>query len=156
MRACRMSLPHRPLYYFIADLIVAEGNFGKKKHKNQGRFTFTNTDPELIKLVYTFLIKSLKIPSDKIYIYITYNTEVTDLDQNQIKDFWKKTLGINEEKIRIYPYRRKVKQIRKRNNYGICQIRINDKKLRRKIENFIKEIITNVKLAVGEGHIESP
>ncbi len=156
MRACRMSLPHRPLHYFVAGLIVAEGSFGKKKYKNPGRFTFTNTDPELIKLVYTFLIKYLKIPPDKIFIYITYNTEITDLNQHQIKDFWKKTLGINEEKIRIYPYRRKVKQIRKRNNYGICQIRINDKVSRRKIENFIKDITTKLKMAVGEGHIESP
>ncbi len=152
-----MPLPHRPFYYFIAGLILAEGSFGKKEHKNQGRFTFTNTDPKLIKLVYNFLVNHLKIPPNKISIYITYNTEITQLKPEDIKQFWKQTLGINEEKIKIYPYKRKIKQIRKRAPYGICQIRINDKKIRTKIETFINTITTNLLLdAVGEGHTESP
>ncbi len=156
MRACRMSLPHRPLHYFIAGLIVAEGSFGKKKYKNPGRFTFTNTDPKLIKLVYIFLTEYLKIPSHKIFIYITYNCEISNLNHEQVKEFWRKTLGITEERIKIYPYYRKVKQVRKRSKYGICQIRINDKVARRKIENFINNILFNLRVAVGEGHIESP
>ena len=158
MRACRMSLPRRlpPLHYFIAGLIVAEGSFGKKSHRNPGRFTFTNTDPKLIKLVYDFLVKHLKVPPEKISIYITYNIEVSKLTPEYIKHYWGNLLRIPENKIKIYPYRRKVKQIRKKAAYGICRLRINDIEIKSKIETFINTIISNLNQATGEGHTESP
>ncbi len=144
MRACRMSLPHSPLHYFVAGLLVSEGSFGKKEHKNQGRFTFTNTDPKLIKIVYNFLTKELNIPKHQIKIYITYNQEITTIPEETLKEYWIKTLKAPPETIKIYPYKRKVKQIRKRAKYGICQIRINNIKTRRKIENFIRETLIEI------------
>jgi len=149
MRACRMPLPRRPLHYFIAGLIVAEGSFGKEEYRNTGRFTFTNTDPTLIKLVYRFLVDELKIPQNKIYLYITYNTELSKISREDIKEFWHKTIGVNPNYIKIYPYKRKVKQVRQRAHYGICQIRINDKNIRRKIETFINTIKTNIVCDLG-------
>ncbi len=152
-----MPLPHRNLlYYFVAGLIVAEGGFGKREHRNPGRFTFTNTDPELVKIVYYFLVKELGFPQDKIYIYITFNTEITSLSLDQIKEFWRELLGVDEKMIRVYPYHRRIKQIRRRSIYGICQIRVNDMELRKRVENFISSVLSNLRAVVGEGHIESP
>ncbi len=153
-----MPSSHRlsTLHYFVAGLILAEGSFGKKTHRNTGRFTFTNTSPELIKLVYDFLLKQLEIPSDKIRIYVTYNIEVSPLPPDTVKRYWQNLLGISEEKVKVYPYKRKVKQVRRRALYGICQIRINDKEVRRKIEMFISTITNNLVTVVGGGHTESP
>jgi len=152
-----MPLPYSPLHYFIAGLLVSEGSFGKKKHRNPGRFTFTNTDPKLVKIVYDFLVKELNIPKNLIKIYITYNQEITSIPKKTLKEYWIKTLNAPQETIKIYPYKRKVKQIRKRAKYGICQIRINNIKTRKKIENFIKETLTKLQQqGVGEGHRESP
>ena len=158
MRACRMSLPRHfsSLHYFVAGLIVAEGSFGKKSHRNTGRFTFTNTNLEIIKLVYDFLIKNLEIPPEKISIYITYNLEISKFTSEHIKQHWKNLLKVSEDKIKIYPYRRKVKQNRKRTAHGRCQLRINDVEIKSKIETFINTIMNNINQVAGEGHIESP
>jgi len=101
-----MPLPYSPLHYFIAGLLVSEGSFGKKKYKNPGRFTFTNTDPKLVKIVYDFLVKELNIPKNLIKIYITYNQEITSIPKKTLKEYWIKTLNAPQETIKIYPYKR--------------------------------------------------
>ncbi|MEM0027173.1 MAG: hypothetical protein QXT53_06440 [Ignisphaera sp.] len=73
-------------------------------------------------------------------------------------EFWHRKIGVDYDHIKIYPYRRKVKKIRRRNIFGICQIRINDKDIRSKIETFISAVRKNLDLEnkAGRGHIESP
>ena len=156
MRACRMSLPRRFLHYFIAGLLVAEGSFGKREHRNPGRFTFTNTNSLFIKLVFNFLTKELGIPEETVSIYITYNKRIADIEPQELIEYWSKELNIKPEKIKIYPYTREVKKLRTRAKHGICQIRINDKKARNKIENFINSTLQQIITAAGEGHTESP
>lgn len=94
--------------------------------KNKNTLRFTNTDHNMLSLFLRFLIESLHVPKNQIYINIQYHEGNEDI----IKDFWNQKLGLEIQSLRLikprgggkknrYPFGIITIQVRKSTKY--CQ-----------------------------------
>ena len=102
--------------------------------------SFSNSDPEMIKIFMIYLRKILGIPENKIkpgiHIYPNLNPE-------KVKKFWSSITKLPKEKFYIFQnVSRASKFIRPKNflPYGTLNIRVNDRRLFNKIKGYIAGI----------------
>lgn len=110
--------------------------------------SFTNSDPEMIKVFLRFLREICEVPESKIQAHlriykhlseaevIKYWKEITSINQNNFK---KSYCGISKSSQNKKPYNRL--------QYGTIQIRVNDTNLFHKITGWIEGIKENAAVA---------
>lgn len=115
-----------PRFAFVLGLICGEGA-NKLGKSNYRRFTFTNKDPELIKIVLNELdrnkILNIKnLPDKSFYIHHTKKEE------KDVVVFWSKMLGFDKNKFNFIKYKIQSSE------YGVCHFYLSDVLLRRVID----------------------
>lgn len=117
---------------FLAGLMLYWGE-GDKVIKN-GKVRIANTDPEIIKIFYSFLKNTLLFPLEKIYIKLIIYPE---LNRQNIEKFWSKVLNIP-----LSQFKKTVvikgKHPDKRLSYGIAYVEVISRELKEKIFTWIK------------------
>lgn len=116
---------------FLAGVMLYWGE-GEKQAK-YSTVTFRNSDPEMIKLFYFFLTKTLKISSDKITAWLLLYPDLVDSVQ---KNFWSKMTGISIENFRKSAYI-KGKSPKRRLSYGVCTVSIHSRALKERMLKWI-------------------
>ncbi len=122
------SGPHKYFSSLLAMLYWAEGN------KND--FTFTNTDPEMIKNYISILGKCFLIDTERLSVIIRY---FTGMDKRKCLEYWSSVTKISPEKINMY-YNDGGK--RGRSPYGICRITVKKGGYLFKVVQFLIKIIS--------------
>jgi hypothetical protein len=98
---------------------------GEKKIKYP-YIKFANNNPEIIKIFYLFLIKVLKISSDKISVYLLI---YPDLVESVQKKLWSQTTGIPIDRFKKSIYMKK-QHPTKRTSYGVCYVTVQSRALK--------------------------
>ncbi len=121
---------------FLALLYWGEGS------KTRRRFSFINSDPEMISVYLSLLRLSFNIKEEKLSAWLHLHDYH---DREKMIKFWSKITGIDKKRINIY--NKKNSGIRKKNGYkGCINIRYGDYKLFDEtmliIERFIRQFKT--------------
>lgn len=101
--------------------------------------SLNNTDPSMVKFTLFWLTKGLKVPKEKIKIYVHL---YSDMDTNQILRFWSNELQIPLSQFGK-PYIKKSKKaeiLQKGFSYGTCGLYVTDVRLKEKVIMGIKVI----------------
>lgn len=125
-----VNLKDDPL--FLAGIMLYWGE-GEKTHVSH-RVRLANSDPEIIRIFYLFLIKVLKIPHDKIAAWLLLYPDLIDSVQ---KNFWSKATGIpiKQFKKSIYIQGRHPK---KRLSYGVCTVIVGSRALKERMLKWLE------------------
>lgn len=105
---------------------------GDKNLKN-GIVRVSNTDHRMLRIFTLFLLKTCKIKSEKIKVWLLL---YPDLDKNECKNFWSKKLHLSADHF-VKPYYIKGREKRKRVNYGVCSVQVYSRELKEKILEWI-------------------
>ena len=122
-----------PQFTLAAGLIKGEGSnsLGKSSYR---RFTFTNSNPEIINFVLSELEKKdlfrKKLLIDK-SIHLIHTTK----KEKEVIKYWSKRLNLPKSKFKCFDDKMKT------SDYGVCHIYISDVLLRRVIDLIIEKII---------------
>ena len=123
------TLKNDPL--FIAGLMLYWGE-GDKKLEN-GQVALSNSDPQLIRLFYLFLTKTMHISPERITVRLLL---YPDLIERVQKNLWSRAT-----KISLAQFRGSTtiqgRHPTKRNSYGVCLIRTNSRQLKEKIMKWL-------------------
>jgi len=119
------KLKYAPL--FISGIMLYWGE-GDKKLEN-GQVALSNSDPEMIKIFYSFLTHAMRVPIEKIGIRLIL---YPDLIESVQKNLWSKLTKIPISKFTKSTYIQG-RHPTKRNSYGVCLIRVCSRKLKEKI-----------------------
>lgn len=124
------NLKNDPL--FLAGIMLY---WGKGDRVLQNSFVrLGNSDPEMIKIFYLFLIKTLKISPDRISAWLLLYPDLIDSVQ---KNIWSKAtgLGLRQFKKSIYIQGR---HPTKRMSFGVCTIVIHSRALKERILKWLE------------------
>lgn len=125
-----LKLKDDPL--FLAGIMLYWGE-GEKVPK-YGRVRLTNSEPEMIRIFYLFLIKALKISPEKIKAWLLLYPDLIDPVQ---KNFWSKTTGIPISQFSKSTYimgRHPIKRL----SYGVCTVYINSRALKERMLRWLE------------------
>ncbi len=114
-------------------LYWAEGYNSEKNHSA----VFTNTSPEMIKIMMRFLREILAVDNGKIKIMVRID-ERGDIDKAQ--DYWSRIANIpldRFQKPELLKLKEKSKSLERYPN-GLCRVSVYDVTVRRKIDNLIR------------------
>ena len=116
---------------FLASVMVYWGE-GDKAPK-WSLLKLSNTDPLMIRMFYLFLKDVIKVPQDKICVWLLLYPDLVD---NMQKNFWSKAIGIplSQFKKSIYI---KGKHSTKRLSYGVCNIFVSSREYKEKMMTWI-------------------
>ncbi|HEY4520434.1 MAG TPA: hypothetical protein VJJ72_01350 [Candidatus Paceibacterota bacterium] len=114
-------------FLFLAGLMLYWGE-GDKVLRN-GIVRLANSDPNMIKIFYLFLLGPLAVPKEKIFLSLLLYPDLID---NIQKNFWSKSTGISLEQFKKTVYI-KGRHPTKRLSYGVCNINVFSRKLKEKI-----------------------
>lgn len=123
-----LSSPDRYCAGLLSMLYWAEG------HQNNG-LTFTNTNPEMVRLFIELLEKCFGIKKDRLLITIRY---FTGMDRNKCLTHWSKVTGIPKKLIKMYY---NDSQTRGRSPFGMCRLTVKKGSYSHKI---VKALIKNI------------
>ncbi|MCA9363452.1 hypothetical protein KC851_03975 [Candidatus Kaiserbacteria bacterium] len=116
------ELSNRDLTIIAASLFWAEGA------KTGSRFTFINSDPDMILCMYRFVTEVLKIEKSRILVTIQIN-KIHESRIHKVLGFWSSLLGLPRSQFGK-PYYVNVPPKKKYNNhetyYGIARLRVNN------------------------------
>lgn len=119
-----VSLKKDPL--FLAGIMLYWGEGDKTPNSN---IKFANNDPQMVRVFYSFLKKSLLIPEEKVRAYLLL---YPDLNEPMLKSFWNKATGIPLDRfwnsIVI-----KGRHSTKRLSYGVCNVNVSSRELKEKM-----------------------
>lgn len=124
------KLKNDPL--FLAGIMLYWGEGEKQQKSSQVRLG--NSDPEMLKIFYLFLTKSLKIDPDKISAWLLLYPDLADSVQ---KNFWSKTTGISLNRFKKSIYI-KGREPKKRMSYGVCTIVISSRALKERVLKWLE------------------
>lgn len=105
---------------FVAGINIYWGE-GDSKDKNPLRMA--NSDPRMIKVYCEFLKKEMRIPKEKIKVWVLLYPE---LDKENCEIFWQKTCGLGKEnfvKSQVIEGRHKTKRLA----MGVCNVVVNSR-----------------------------
>lgn len=124
------KLKNNPL--FLAGVMLYWGE-GDKQVKN-GKLRISNSDPEMLRLYYKFLVEVLKISQDKISARLIIYPDLVD---SVSKNLWSRITGIPKSQFK------KSTTIRgrhpsKRNSFGVCDICVLSRGLKEKMLKWIE------------------
>ena len=111
----------------LAMLYWAEGN-----NKD---FTFTNTNPAMIKIVVGILNKNFGIRIEDLLVTVRY---FTGMNKNKCKNYWSETTGVPKKKLKMYY---NDGGTRGRSEYGMCRLSVRKSAYLLKV---VKSLITNI------------
>lgn len=119
------NLKDNPL--FLAGIMLYWGE-GEKSPK-MSRVKLANTDPLMIRVFYLFLKDVIKVPKDKVLIWLLLYPDLNDIMQ---KRFWNRATGIplSQFKESIYI---KGRHPTRRLSYGVCNIYVQSRELKEKM-----------------------
>lgn len=126
-------LPFSNKELFLSGLFLYWGE-GEKKH---GRISISNTDPRVAKFALYWMLKSLKIPKEKVRIGLHL---YKDMDINEAINFWSKTLNISRKQFNK-PYIKKTNReglTYKSFGHGTCKLYAGSVLLSEKVAMSIK------------------
>lgn len=123
------QLKDRPLFQAGVMLYWGEG----EKNQKRGRVQLANTDPLMIRLFYKFLRDEIKVPPEKINVWLLLYPDLIDDMQ---KRFWHTTTGIplSQFKNSIYI---KGRHPTRRLSYGVCNLYIRSREYYEKIMTWL-------------------
>ena len=129
-------LPLSDRELFVAGLFLYWGE-GNKSLKNS--LSINNTDPQVVKFALCWMIKSLKIPKEKIKVYLHL---YSDMNVKIEVNFWAKLLGLplsqfNKPYVKVSS---RVDLTQKGFGHGTCGVVTNDVRLKEKIIMSISSI----------------
>lgn len=130
----KLSRVDRDKLLFVSGILLYWAE-GAKREKD---VLFTNTDPEMIKLVMEFFRKTLRVPEDKFRIKVRIGSE-GNLERAQ--RYWSKVTRVPRENFQrpeILMLNKNSKSL-ERHPHGMCRITICDISLSRKLLFAIKE-----------------
>lgn len=119
------TLKNNPL--FLAGVMLYWGE-GEKSPK-MSRLKLANTDPSMIKIFYIFLKDVIKVPKDKILIWLLLYPDLVDDMQ---KRFWNRATGIPLSQFKSSIYIRG-RHPTKRLSYGVCNIYVCSREFKEKM-----------------------
>ena len=112
---------------FVAGIMLYWGE-GDSKLEN-GQVALGNTDPDMMRLYTSFLVKVCAVPRDRIRAFaILY----PDLDETTCLNFWSKATELPKSQFTKTQFIRG-RHPTKRLSHGICMARIGDRRLKEKI-----------------------
>jgi len=117
---------------FLAGVMLYWGE-GDRALKNS-IVRLANSDPEMIKIFNLFLIKSIGIVPEKIFVWLLLYPDLVDSVQ---KNFWSKTTGIATEQFKKSIYI-KGRHPTKRLSYGVCTIYVSSRALKERMLKWIE------------------
>ena len=129
-------LPLSDKEVFIAGLFLYWGE-GNKSQRNI--VSINNTDPSVVKFTYYWLVRSLKVPKEKVHVFIHL---YDDMDIEDELDFWSKELRISRNQF-SKPYIKKSKKSsidQKGFGHGTCGVRVGNTVLKERLLMAIKAI----------------
>lgn len=112
---------------FIAGLMLYWGE-GDKKLEN-GQVSLSNSDPEMIKIFYSFLAHTMGVPTEKISARLILYPDLIDSVQ---KNLWSRLTKISISKFTRSTYIQG-RHSTKRSSYGVCLVRVCSRELKEKI-----------------------
>lgn len=117
---------------FLAGIMLYWGEGEKQQKSSQVRLS--NSEPEMLKIFYLFLIKVIKIHPDKIFSWLLLYPDLIDSVQ---KNFWSKatSIPVGQFKKSIYI---KGGHPTKRLSYGVCTIYISSRALKERILKWLE------------------
>lgn len=117
---------------FLAGLMLYWGE-GEKQTKSSV-VRLGNSEPEMIKIFNLFLTKTLKISSDKIWVWVLLYPDLIDSVQ---RNFWSKSTGIP-----LSQFKKSIvikgKHPTKRLSYGVCTIFVQSRALKERILKWLE------------------
>jgi hypothetical protein len=118
-------LKNNPLFLAGIMLYWGEGNKGQKG----SQLKLANTDPMMIRLFYRLLKDIIKVPKDKIHIWLLLYPDLVDEMQ---KRFWSRATSVplSQFKRSIYI---KGRHPTKRLSYGVCNIYVSSREFKEKM-----------------------
>lgn len=114
---------------FIAGLFLYWGEGGKSVYHT---ISLNNTDPKVVKFTLYWLTKALKVPKEKIRVYLHL---YSDMDVEKEMEFWSKELKIPLSQF-VKPYIKKSKKAdidHKGFGHGTCGLLITNTRLKERI-----------------------
>jgi len=117
---------------FLAGIMLYWGEGEKQQKSSQVRLG--NNEPEMIKIFYLFLTRSLGLEPDKIFAWLLLYPDLVDSVQ---KNFWSKATGIPLERFKKSIYI-KGREPKKRLSYGICTVVVSSRALKERILKWLK------------------
>jgi len=131
-------LSKRERFLIGVALYVAEGT------KYDGKFEFTNTNPQIVSFMISWLREFCTIKEEKIRISLWLHCTS---DEKLAKAFWIRITGVKLSQFQKTYIARNIvnsKKIRKnRHEYGVCSIRYHDVLLHRRLMGWISGIFTD-------------
>ncbi len=122
-------LKDNPLFLAAIMLYWGEGD----KSPKWSRVKLTNTEPLMIRLFYLFLKDILKVPEDKICVWLLLYPDLIDDMQ---KNFWSRATGISLSRFKKSIYIRS-RHPTKRLSYGVCSIYVQSRELKEKMMTWL-------------------
>ena len=125
IEACKKSAATEIGLLSKRDLVIlASALFWAEGAKTGSRFMFVNTDPDMIKIMYQFLVKVIQIQPNRIYLTVQIN-RVHEFRIKKVLDFWSVLLGLPYEQF-TKPYYIDVVPKKKYENfdeyYGVARL----------------------------------
>lgn len=117
---------------FLAGIMLYWGEGEKQQKSSQVRLS--NSEPEMLKIFYLFLIKVIKIHPDKIFSWLLLYPDLIDSVQ---KNFWSKTTNIPLDNFKKSIYI-KGRHPTKRLSYGVCTVYVNSRALKERILKWLE------------------
>ncbi|MBI3385174.1 helix-turn-helix domain-containing protein [Candidatus Gottesmanbacteria bacterium] len=132
----RKWLPLSEKELFLAGLFLYWGEGNKAKRHT---VSINNTDPLVVKFALYWILKSLKVPKNKVRVFLHL---YSDMNIKKELTFWKKQLSVKKNQF-TKPYIKKTKKSdldQKGFGHGTCGIQVNSTFLKEKILMSIKAI----------------
>lgn len=117
---------------FLAGIMLYWGE-GEKQPKSS-KVRLTNSEPEMIRIFYLFLTKSLKISPEKIKAWLLLYPDLVDPVQ---KNFWSKATGIPIAQFSKSTFIRG-RHPTKRLSYGVCTVYVNSRAFKERILKWLE------------------
>lgn len=117
---------------FLAGIMLYWGEGEKQKKSSVVRLG--NSEPEMLRIFYLFLLKALGISKDKIHAWILLYPDLVDSVQ---KNFWSKATGIPLEHFKK-SITIKGRHPTKRLSYGVCTIFVHSRALKERMLKWLE------------------
>lgn len=122
-------LKDNPIFLAAVMLYWGEGD----KSSKWSRLKLANTEPLMIRLFYIFLKDVIKVPLDRICVWLLLYPDLVDEMQ---KNFWSRATGIPLSRFKKSIYI-KGRHPTKRLSYGVCSVYVQSRELKEKMMTWL-------------------
>jgi len=131
----KKNLTNREKELLIASLMLYLSEGGRKRDAIQ----LGNLNPKVIKIFLDFLRKVCQIKEDKVKIYVRLHKK---FDKNKARIYWSEILKMPVKQVLVYTHNDpRSKANKQRSEYGIATLQFNNVKLKKWLDDKIKECV---------------